>query len=672
MRFNVNLEGRTKNFTLKPHQHNSHFPILEAIVNSIQAIAERKARYPEVRFDGKIEVKFTRESNLLKESESRETAPRIVKVEIIDNGVGFDLENMEAFMETDTDHKADIGGKGVGRLSWLKAFKSVSVNSVYIDEDKNQTRREFSFTEKTKEVDEKVTDAKGKEFKTSIILSDANDDFKKHFPVGLNVWADRILRHCLMYFFDKQNCPQIILQDEKDTFNLNREFNDKIADFQQQSELLIGDKKFILKHMQAKREILDKHLIVLFGNRRAVAEHDISKKLVDIAEVTLEGDNKYLCLVESKYLDENVDMNRLAFDLPETEQKQTDMFSTISIEQIVVEITKVIDAKLKAILEPIRAEKTNRIKSYIQHRAPRYGHLLRHKQDEMKNLINGTDEKIDEQLYRLERQFDDEERKKRKEIEKGLKDNTISKEEYKARFKECVERVTDANKSRLAEYVVHRKSIIELFEKGMQIGNDDKYSKENYMHGLIYPMRATSEEIDKDDQNLWLIDERLSYFFYASSDIPFNNNSKERRTDIMLFDKPISFVDEKNDGTAYDKVVVFELKKPMRDDLEYDRQNPVNQILAYKEKLETNTVRDKNGRLIKVDANTKFYLYVVCDILPKYASTLKSRHSLKETVDKLGYFRMDDNLYIEVLSYDKIINDAKKRNEILFEKLGIS
>lgn len=29
------------------------------------------------------------------------------------------------------------------------------------------------------------------------------------------------------------------------------------------------------------------------------------------------------------------------------------------------------------------------------------------------------------------------------------------------------------------------------------------------------------------------------------------------------------------------------------------------------------------------------------------------------------------NAYIEILSYDKIISDAKKRNRILFDKLGI-
>ena len=47
-------------------------------------------------------------------------------------------------------------------------------------------------------------------------------------------------------------------------------------------------------------------------------------------------------------------------------------------------------------------------------------------------------------------------------------------------------------------------------------------------------------------------------------------------------------------------------------------------------------------------------------------------HDFSQTPDKLGYYKYNDkmNAYIEILSYDKIINDAKKRNRILFDKLG--
>ena len=44
-----------------------------------------------------------------------------------------------------------------------------------------------------------------------------------------------------------------------------------------------------------------------------------------------------------------------------------------------------------------------------------------------------------------------------------------------------------------------------------------------------------------------------------------------------------------------------------------------------------------------------------------------------QTPDKLGYYDFNDklNAYVEILSYDKLIIDAKKRNKVLFDKLGI-
>lgn len=40
----------------------------------------------------------------------------------------------------------------------------------------------------------------------------------------------------------------------------------------------------------------------------------------------------------------------------------------------------------------------------------------------------------------------------------------------------------------------------------------------------------------------------------------------------------------------------------------------------------------------------------------------------------MGYYKYHDkkHAYIEILLYDKIIEDSEKRNRILFDKLGIS
>lgn len=97
---------------------------------------------------------------------------------------------------------------------------------------------------------------------------------------------------------------------------------------------------------------------------------------------------------------------------------------------------------------------------------------------------------------------------------------------YQEKFANQFAKISEANKSSLAEYVAHRKVVLELL-KGIRSNDFGKYSKEAFIHNLIYPMRRTSEEIEYQAHNLWLIDEKLAYCDYISSDVPFNNDSKE-------------------------------------------------------------------------------------------------------------------------------------------------
>ena len=213
--------------------------------------------------------------------------------------------------------------------------------------------------------------------------------------------------------------------------------------------------------------------------------------------------------------------------------------------------------------------------------------------------------------------------------------------------------------------------IIYILVKGIHLKEDGRFNKEAYIHKLIYPMRRTSEEIEYKSHNLWLIDERLAYCDYISSDVPFNNDNREERTDIMFLNNPVALSDENNSGREYESIVIFELKRPMRDDYT-SGDNPIEQMLGYVDKLSTNKVTDKEGRYIKVGANTQFYLYAICDITPNLLK-IAELHDFIETPDKLGLYRYHEKKksYIEILSYDKIINDAEKRNRILFDKLGI-
>jgi hypothetical protein len=109
----------------------------------------------------------------------------------------------------------------------------------------------------------------------------------------------------------------------------------------------------------------------------------------------------------------------------------------------------------------------------------------------------------------------------------------------------------------------------------------------------------------------------------------------------------------------------------MRND--YSKQdNPIEQLTDYVQKIRSGTAKDRYSRPIRVNDSTKYYLYAVCDVTKSLEAILDGRGYLR-TPDSLGYYHFNPvlNAYYEVLSYDKILNDAKKRNRILFDKLGL-
>lgn len=65
-------------------------------------------------------------------------------ITVLDSGVGLDPGRFDAFLTTDTDFKSNRGGKGIGRLLWLDAFESISVDSIY-EHDGRLFRRAFNF-----------------------------------------------------------------------------------------------------------------------------------------------------------------------------------------------------------------------------------------------------------------------------------------------------------------------------------------------------------------------------------------------------------------------------------------------------------------------------------------------------------------------------------------------
>lgn len=174
--FKENLFGRLGNFPLSVER--PLFPIFEAISNSIHAIEDSK------RADGQIVVHIHRNpapsAPLIKDAKPTET---VCAFTIEDNGIGFTDKNFSSFCTADSTFKKARGGKGVGRLSWLKVFQKAEVVSVFEDKGKRK-RRSFSFVLEEKPIEHhEIADADtATPLGTSVHLSGFRPEYQKHCP----------------------------------------------------------------------------------------------------------------------------------------------------------------------------------------------------------------------------------------------------------------------------------------------------------------------------------------------------------------------------------------------------------------------------------------------------------------------------------------------------------
>jgi hypothetical protein len=185
-------------------------------------------------------------------------------------------------------------------------------------------------------------------------------------------------------------------------------------------------------------------------------------------------------------------------------------------------------------------------------------------------------------------------------------------------------------------------------------------------------MGLTSRDIFLEQQNLWMIDERLCFHTVLTSDKKLNKVAGLERTsgkepDVFAFfyDTPVGVAEA--DDLPGGGVVIIEFKRPMRDN--YDR-DPADQIIQRFVEIAGGGVKTIEGRRINPE-RLRYFGYLIADITPTLVRQVKMKY--RQTADNEGYFAplADGNGYVEIMSYDKLIRDAKRRNRMLFEKLGL-
>jgi hypothetical protein len=250
-------------------------------------------------------------------------------------------------------------------------------------------------------------------------------------------------------------------------------------------------------------------------------------------------------------------------------------------------------------------------------------------------------------------------------------------EQIEQHLDEFIENYNELGVAALARYVGQRRLLLDHLERAINKREDaDRYPLERVVHQLIFPRHKTSAEVTQNEQNLWMIDERLTYQTFISSDKPISSlkaqiDSKSRREpDLLLFDRKIVFGDGEQ---PIKSIIIVEFKKPMLNNYTMEK-NPLLQCFEMVEDIRASRFLDpKTGRPISVASkDIPAYCYIICDITETLKRVLKTFQAFM-TPDNQGYYGFHPQFatYYEVTDYNKLLRDAKQRNRIFFDKLNI-
>jgi len=655
------------------HKTNVYTPLVEAVVNSIEAIEEAKVG------DGEIIITLVRSRQQVMELNGDRLSP-ISTIIIEDNGVGFNDINLDSFNKIYSDNKIKKGGKGFGRFTFLKYFKNVKIESVYNEEGKFLSRG-FDFVQDDDIIHNLENSASDlKHTGTKLTLDTFKDDYNVVFDKTDETIARKLLEKILVYFvLDNYNCPKISVKEEgsERSIILNNFLNKGINGISE-----VENKSFTLKTADGKDEETlklklfkvfygeSRSSIVLVADNRLVTEENLHTYVPefkdDFYDIIKRKKDKPInknyiikAYVLGEYLDKNVCLERDDFEF-EYDKNLLFPFSRKDIEKEAAIIAK---EKFANEVNTRQQKKEKRIKDYVNSEAP--WHRIYLKDLDLSSMaFDVSDADIDIELEKI---------KYRKEVAVKQEIKFIlsdAKALLPQRFDELVSRVTEIHKSDLARYVCNRKYILEVLGEMLKRNDDGSPKYEEDIHNVIFPMGNDSTNCCYEDHNLWLLDERLVFSEYIASDKKISKKTAPTEPDLVIFNKAIAF--RGGDNEFSNPLTIFEFKRPKRPGYDQD-ENPLLQVANYVEDIRAGKYETPGGvEKIKVNEYTPVYGYIICDLTDKIKEFAK-QWNLSLSPDNEGYFGYHPSykIYFEIISFKKLLKDANLRNKIFFKKLMI-
>lgn len=650
------IVGRVKRLPLKPSETNALLPLMEAFSNAFHAVNQRfEGRAVE---DGLIRVTVLRANDEVK------------GFKIEDNGIGFTDKNYRSFQTPDSQQKLGLGGKGVGRLSWLRVFGGAKIESIYFSNNRF-IRRSFDFVldesnQLRNEMNDAAAGATGP--RTLITLDEFKSEYKNKCPSRSETLVQRLIAHFLPVLASGA-CPRAELIDGDETINLLTYFKEHILYTEKSKvQVTMEDGREIdvsICHMKCDKNIRPRgqkyNWMFLCAHERSVTEQCIDDQ---IGLRSLDGESIYIGCASGDYLDENVNQERTGFTFSSGEETSIRQGIASSVQEF-----------LKDHIADSRTEMVRKTQELIREN-PQFLYINEEINSFVEALPLNNVKKREEiyvsmcrHRYRRQRKFET--------LSKEISSSPSHKEEIDQKVGEYMRYVDDEKKGALAEYVSKRKAILDFLDAltAYEDPLKQKQHLEDAVHALICPMRIDSSQIAEiEDHNLWPLDDRLAFFNFFASDKEarsyMNTESRERPDLAFLYDSCLAWREGEQNG---DKIVLVEFKRPGLES--YVKEDPIRQALRYVNLVKSSkTLRDKSGRVISnVGERTSFDCYIVADLTEGLRKQLIGL-PLQSTPDNEGMFGYTDNpkAFVEIIPFAKLLKDAKARNSAFFTRLGLN
>lgn len=676
--------GRVRNYNLPPTAGNCMMPVFEAVTNALYAIQER---YPNTwADDGAITIEVMRDGAAA-DSDNQPDHQQVAGFIISDNGIGLDDELFGHFRELDTEYRASKKGRGIGRLSWVKVFAKAEVVSIFKREE-HSFERSFAFMLSN----ERPFDAYGEAQKpdaaatgTIVTLRDFRDAYRAKAPVEPDDIRNSLLAHFISLFAQPKRL-KIDLIDEAHTFNLSDLFFGSIIGNKSPLAVQIDD-----LHVASVMHLLLPKKLAPIGNSLIYCAADrsvVTKPISDVIGLKSlpneeHGPLIYIGLISGPLFDDALNHERTGFD-----------FGDIDFE----EVNKALVDAAKSFLDPYLAVPRRRNREMLDkllESNPLYASAIDDVETYAANMPLNWDETKLVQDVALKRHRST--KALFKQIEK-LEANSasMSNQDFAQHVKKITAALGETEKSALAQYVVERRWVIELLKERRKIGlSDSKHEPENVVHEVFCPLGVTSDALDYDDHNLWLIDDRLAYYTYITSDRPIRSFARDEgepgteevgqrealrsigsyseagEPDLAIFQRPMLF----RRPNTLDPTVIVEFKSPGKTNYSgAPSDNPVIQIRKYIESLVNKSCYTYDGqRITDIRSGSPFLCFLIAEPSQQLYELLRQHQIHKPTPDGDGRFAyLDDlNAYFEFIPYDQVLRNATMRNEAFFRRLKI-